>query len=283
MKLLHHCTVNEVTLDGRGQATGMLGHLEKVAAGSLPRDVPEGPIRINARVVIIAAGAIESPLLLQRSRVPDPYGVIGKGLVLHPSLPVIGIYPKEISNYRGITGNLWAKPHLGILMEASYRSVHSYDLYRQRLDGYEVRVSMDSFFSPQPWRRSKFAYEGGYFWQKAYLAHELGIFTGSQLSLVNKHLMGGSWDLPRVNKAYGSRLFQYRLEQGVVANLRADYPIFPSLDASLQIGYVGTEDSHSLGTVMKVFVLYRGLLWETGAAYQAITPFIFARLTFGIL
>jgi choline dehydrogenase-like flavoprotein len=53
--------------------------------------------------VIVSAGAIATPALLQRSRVPDPNQVIGRGLVLHPTLPIAGIFDRELTSYRGIT------------------------------------------------------------------------------------------------------------------------------------------------------------------------------------
>lgn len=63
-----------------------------------------GALDIRAGLVIVAAGAIQSPALLQRSAHPDPYDLIGRGLVLHTSLPIVGMMDRPIANYRGITG-----------------------------------------------------------------------------------------------------------------------------------------------------------------------------------
>ncbi len=176
----------------------------------------------------------------------------------------------------------WHAPHFGFFAETIYRSFSSYDLYRQRFDGYELRANLESFVTPHVWQRAMFTYESGTFKRHFYLAHEISVFTGHRLTIINKHLLGGSWDLPRVNKAYGSRLFQYRLENGIAFNVRADYPICPDLDASLQLGYMATENTNSLGAVLKLFMLYRGLLMEAGSGYQAGSPLIFTRLTFAM-
>lgn len=109
VEVIHYCDVHKIKIGNSNRAEGIIGKLDEVTQGSLPRKYPVGNIEIDAKMVILAAGAIESPILLKKSKSPDPYNVIGKGLVLHPSLPVIGVYPKEISNYRGITGSYFSK------------------------------------------------------------------------------------------------------------------------------------------------------------------------------
>jgi choline dehydrogenase-like flavoprotein len=64
-------------------------------------------------MVIVCAGAIETPVLLQRSGHPDPQGLLGRGLVLHPSLPIIGIMDEPLTNYRGITGTIYSDHFYG--------------------------------------------------------------------------------------------------------------------------------------------------------------------------
>ena len=111
VQLVHHCRIDRLRFEQRGAAlvaTGAEGEVEETRAGSRPNAVAAGPIQLSAKVVVVAAGAIETPTLLQRSSHPDPHGRIGRGLVLHPSLPVIGVLEREISNYRGISGSLYS-------------------------------------------------------------------------------------------------------------------------------------------------------------------------------
>jgi choline dehydrogenase-like flavoprotein len=58
---------------------------------------------VDAERVVVAAGAIQSPLLLQRSEVPDPHGHIGRHLALHPSALVVGRFPERLDAWRGAT------------------------------------------------------------------------------------------------------------------------------------------------------------------------------------
>ena len=57
---------------------------------------------IRADQFISSAGAIESPLLLERSNLPDPHQQVGKNLRLHPGVVALGVFEKEINCWQGI-------------------------------------------------------------------------------------------------------------------------------------------------------------------------------------
>ncbi|MCS6909699.1 MAG: FAD-dependent oxidoreductase [Anaerolineales bacterium] len=98
-----------------GRATGV--EVEVVAAPNGPRT-----LTVHARAVVVAAGSLHSPALLLRSGLDNPN--IGRGLHLHPTVPVIGTYPDVIEPWRGpmLTRyvNQWANldgRHYGVLIE----------------------------------------------------------------------------------------------------------------------------------------------------------------------
>ena len=111
VELIHHCEIERLVVRrvaGVPTAVGARGRVRPTRRGSRPNSVAPGTIEIGAKVVIVCCGAIESPTLLRRSNHPDPNDLIGRGLVLHPSLPVIGIMGGEITNYRGISGTVYS-------------------------------------------------------------------------------------------------------------------------------------------------------------------------------
>lgn len=114
--LVHHCRIDHIETRGHGdtqQAVGAVGHIEPTHPRSHPNVIEPGPVRFAAKLVIICAGAVESPCLLQRSKVADPHQRIGRGMVLHPSLPILGIHPAQLSNYRGLPGTKYSDHYLG--------------------------------------------------------------------------------------------------------------------------------------------------------------------------
>jgi choline dehydrogenase-like flavoprotein len=59
-------------------------------------------LHVNANIVIVSAGSINSSALLLRSKVPDPNKQIGQGLSIHPSPLVIAEFPEEVRSFEGI-------------------------------------------------------------------------------------------------------------------------------------------------------------------------------------
>jgi choline dehydrogenase-like flavoprotein len=58
-------------------------------------------ITVRARAYVAAAGAIGTPALLLRSRVPDPRSVVGKRTFLHPTVVSAAVMPDVIAPYAG--------------------------------------------------------------------------------------------------------------------------------------------------------------------------------------
>ena len=70
---------------------------------SLPaRSPPIAEISITAEIFICAGGAIETPLLLKRSKTPDPEQLIGSRLHLHPGVVVAGLFEQKVNSWKGI-------------------------------------------------------------------------------------------------------------------------------------------------------------------------------------
>jgi choline dehydrogenase-like flavoprotein len=69
-------------------------------------------VGVRARVVVLAASAVESAALARKSGLPDPYGRLGRGLRLHPGGVVAGWFDEEIAGWRGIPQSYECTEHL---------------------------------------------------------------------------------------------------------------------------------------------------------------------------
>ncbi len=134
VRLIHHCDIEGLNFERRHgalTATGARGRIRPTARGSQPNSVAAGEIELRASLIVVAAGAIETPVLLQRSAHPDPNGVLGRGLVLHPGLPIIALMDSPLTNYRGISGTVYS--------DHFYRS---HGFYYETLFGHPVYGSL---------------------------------------------------------------------------------------------------------------------------------------------
>lgn len=88
-----NCLVERITYEN-DIATGVDGIFADASGNEKYR------IRVNAKVIIISAGAIASSNLLQKSRIGDDK--VGTGLALHPAPFVIGRFKEEIHGNWGV-------------------------------------------------------------------------------------------------------------------------------------------------------------------------------------
>jgi choline dehydrogenase-like flavoprotein len=101
-----------------GRAARVLGHAVDGAGRS------GGRIEVEAKVIVLAAGAIASPDLLLRSGIANSSGQVGRNLHLHPSILTAGIFEEEIHPYRGIPQSYYVDefidlerdPHRGVIL-----------------------------------------------------------------------------------------------------------------------------------------------------------------------
>jgi choline dehydrogenase-like flavoprotein len=62
-----------------------------------------GPrLTVRARRFVAAAGAINTPRLLQRSGLPDPEGLVGKRTWIHPTVATVATFPERIDPFYGV-------------------------------------------------------------------------------------------------------------------------------------------------------------------------------------
>ena len=96
-----HCLTDlrvERLLIERGRAVGVAGRAVN------PRDrSADRVIEVRARAVVIACGAVQTPLLLLRHRLGRPSGQLGKNFLCHPNAKVIAIYPFDVKGWQGVS------------------------------------------------------------------------------------------------------------------------------------------------------------------------------------
>jgi choline dehydrogenase-like flavoprotein len=97
------CATGRATIVPACKADTLLferGAVAGVAASARDESTGErSPVRVNARQVVVAAGALESPALLLRSGVAHPH--LGRNLFLHPTTAVAGQYEEPVCGWIG--------------------------------------------------------------------------------------------------------------------------------------------------------------------------------------
>ncbi|MFN2562098.1 MAG: FAD-dependent oxidoreductase [Jatrophihabitans sp.] len=84
------CRVDRLLFAGK-RATGVTGRLTSTG----------DPFTVRARRVVLAAGAVQTPALLQRSHIRTPSGQVGRNLTLHPGAAVTALFDEPVQGWRG--------------------------------------------------------------------------------------------------------------------------------------------------------------------------------------
>ena len=105
-------------------------HMEKGRVVGVSAQLPLDRLRVHSDVVVLAAGAINSPQLWLKSRLPNTNQQVGKNLHLHPAAFVGGIFNETIDGHLGIPQSyyidqfldLQRKPESGYLLMPAFGS-----------------------------------------------------------------------------------------------------------------------------------------------------------------
>lgn len=117
-RIISGCRVDQVVVEG-GRATGVKGSLVDPDSGAVQRD---GKFEIGATTVVLAMGAIYTPALLQRQRLANSSGQVGRHLRIHPGCGVLGAFDHDLFAWKGVMQSYFVDERLrdGILLEATY-------------------------------------------------------------------------------------------------------------------------------------------------------------------
>lgn len=70
--------------------------------------------RVQARHVVVAGGAINSPALLLRSKAPDPHGRLGRRTFLHPVVASTSVFAEAIEGWHGAPQTMYTDHFLEV-------------------------------------------------------------------------------------------------------------------------------------------------------------------------
>jgi choline dehydrogenase-like flavoprotein len=104
-RVLTSCQVQQVRVEGR-RATGVSGQVVAPFTGRRSHR-----FRVDARAVVLAAGCMATPVLLQKSGgLANRSGQVGKNLQFHPGVAVMAVFPEPTSPQFGATQG-WQSLH----------------------------------------------------------------------------------------------------------------------------------------------------------------------------
>jgi choline dehydrogenase-like flavoprotein len=117
-RIISGCRVDGIVIEN-GRAAGVTGSIVDPETGVVQRD---GRFEVRAPRVVLAAGAIYTPALLQRQRLANSSRQVGRNLRIHPGCGVLGVFEQDLHAWKGVMQSYYVDEKLrdGILVEATY-------------------------------------------------------------------------------------------------------------------------------------------------------------------
>lgn len=93
--------VTEILADG-GKASGVRAEVIDPATGRKKAD-----LEVQAPIVVLAAGPVQTPILLLKSGLANGSGQVGKNFACHPTMSVTAVFDEEVRDFHGATHSLY--------------------------------------------------------------------------------------------------------------------------------------------------------------------------------
>lgn len=94
-------------LADNGKASGILAEVIDPASGRKKAD-----LRVDAPIVVLAAGPVQTPILLMRSGLANSSGQVGKNFACHPTMSLTAEFDKPVDDFHGATHSLYMDKHV---------------------------------------------------------------------------------------------------------------------------------------------------------------------------
>ena len=105
-RIFANCRVSRILAPG-GEIWGVKAHFLDPQTRR-----PTYELRVRCKVLVLAAGSVQSAVLLQGSRVATQSGQVGKNFLIHPLSKAMGIYPDPVDGFNGVVQGVYSDQFL---------------------------------------------------------------------------------------------------------------------------------------------------------------------------
>lgn len=142
--------------------------------------------------------------------------------------------------------DFWEGPFVGLDVTHTWKLMRSETPLISTFDGVMLSARGEVYTGQETWSRVSVTQRAGWRFGKVHLRESVHGMTGSSLNVVNRFIVGGSWDVLGENAVYGTRFGEFRIERGFIASAGADYALPHNWTAGVRASYMNSDvvDTH---------------------------------------
>jgi hypothetical protein len=160
--------------------------------------------------------------------------------------------------------SFWEGPFLGLDVSHAYQNLSNESPLIGAFNGFTAGARFEVFAGPETWSRVSIHQRSGIQLGNIHLRQSLLAMSGKNLNVVNRTLIGGSWDVLAETAMYGHRFGEYRVARGVLANAGADYVLPRNWRVGLRASYLRSDVANLYGSAINVSKVWKTFGFNAG-------------------
>lgn len=160
--------------------------------------------------------------------------------------------------------SFWEGPFLGLDVSHAYQNFSSESPLIGAFNGFTAAARVEMFTGPETWSRVSIHQRSGRQFGKIHVRQSLLAMSGKNLNVVNRTLIGGSWDVLGETAMYGHRFGEYRVARGVLANAGADYVLPRNWRVGIRASYLRSDVADLYGRAINVSKIWKTFGFNAG-------------------
>jgi hypothetical protein len=153
--------------------------------------------------------------------------------------------------------NFWEGPFLGIDLAHNYRKISSETPLIGAMVGFVATAKIEAYAGSEAWSRASVSVRGGQQMGKVHLRQSLLVLGGREFNIVNRVLVGGSWDVLGEHAVYGHRYGEFRVARAVLANAGVDYSLPRNWRIGARGSYLRSDVADVYGTALNASKVWK--------------------------
>lgn len=143
--------------------------------------------------------------------------------------------------------DFWEGPFVGLDVTHTWKLMRSETPLISSFEGVMISAHGEVYTGQETWSRLSVSQRAGWRFGKVQLRESVHGMTGSSLNVVNRFIVGGSWDVLGENAIYGTRFGEFRIARGFIASAGADYALPHNWTAGVRASYLSSDVVNTRG------------------------------------
>jgi len=163
--------------------------------------------------------------------------------------------------------SFWDGPFIGLDLTHTYKTFSSENPLISSFEGIALSGRIEAFTGPESWSRVTVSERAGVQFGNVHLRQSILGITGKSLNIVNRAIIGGSWDVLGDTALYGFRYGEFRIARGILSNVGADYSLPNNWRIGVRGSYLRSDVADVYGAAVNASKVWKTFGFNLGIGF----------------